>query len=72
MSAIKDSQEVKVTIAVQVNGKLRGTVEVDSIECMLESRVVELAMADEKVKKWAEGEIKKIIFIPGKLVNLVG
>jgi hypothetical protein len=29
-------------------------------------------MADERVKKWVSGEPKKVIFVPGKLVNLVG
>jgi len=71
VSAIEGVDAVMVTIAVQVNGKLRGTVEVSSAECKVESRVVELAMANESVKKWLSGVSRKVIFVPGKLVNLV-
>jgi leucyl-tRNA synthetase len=31
-----------------------------------------VALADENVKKWVEGKpIKKVIVVPGKLVNIV-
>ena len=71
VSKIAGVDQVSVTIAVQVNGKLRGTIEVLNSECRIENKVVELAMKDEKVKKWVSGEPKKIIFVPGKLVNVV-
>ncbi len=63
--------EVPVTIAVQVNGKLRATVELESSKSKVESEVMKIVMDNEQVKKWAPGEIKKTIFIPGKIVNLV-
>jgi leucyl-tRNA synthetase len=63
--------EVPVIIAVQVNGKLRATIEVTSDKAKVESEVMKIVMENEQVKKWAPGEIKKTIFIPGKLVNLV-
>ena len=72
VSKIEGVENVMVTIAVQVNGKLRGTLEVESSQAIVESDVVALAMADERVKKWLPGEARKIIFVPGKLVNLVG
>ncbi len=59
-----------VTIAVQVNGKLRDTIEVpaDSSREQLESA----ALASEKVKNHLAGlEVRKVIVVPGKLVNVV-
>ena len=57
-------------IAIQVNGKLRSEIEVekDSPEEMIQS----LAVEDEKVNKYIAGqEIKKIIYITGKVINIV-
>ena len=59
-----------VTVAVQVNGKMRGklTVAVDSAE----DEVVEAAMQDVAVKRHLDGkEIRKKIFVPNKILNLV-
>ena len=60
-----------VTIAVQVNGKLRSVL---SIKYQVSSReeVESLAREDERVKKYLEGkEIKKVIFVPRKIINFV-
>ena len=59
-----------VEMAVQVQGKLRGTVimPVDSEE----SAVVEAAKAVEKVARAIEGmDIVKVIHVKNKLVNLI-
>lgn len=59
-----------LTLVVQVNGKLRSKLEVskDASKAELEA----LALADDTVKKFtAEGEIRKVIVVPGKLVNIV-
>ncbi len=59
-----------IEIAVQINGKVRARIEVakDSTKEELE----EIALADEKVQEFLDGkEIKKIIGIPGRLVNIV-
>lgn len=68
--------EVPVTIAVQVAGKLRATIEVIKSESENEKLVVEKVMKDERVKKWVSAQggsdsVRKVIFVPGKLVNLV-
>lgn len=59
-----------VTLAVQVNGKLRGTIEAsvnagkDTIEA--------LALAEPNVQKFLEGlSVRKVIVVPGKIVNIV-
>lgn len=64
--------EEEVTIAVQVNGKLRGTINVNSQISEVKNRVVELARKDPKIAKWLEGKtIKDIIFVANKIVNFV-
>ncbi|MFA6105762.1 MAG: class I tRNA ligase family protein [Patescibacteria group bacterium] len=58
------------TLAVQINGKVRDTIEVDSE--ISEADVKELVLKSEKVQKWLEGkEPKKIIYIKGKLASVV-
>ena len=58
------------TIAVQVLGKLRGTIEIGINED--EASVKEKALQIESVKKQIEGKnIVKIIYIPNKIVNIV-
>ncbi len=62
--------EEEVLIVIQVNGKLRSrvTVPVDSSEQEIEK----IALSDEKASKWIGGkEIKKVIVVPKKLVNVV-
>jgi leucyl-tRNA synthetase len=62
--------ESQVTLAVQVNGKLRGQLSVPA--SLDESRVVALAKADPKVARFiADGRHVKTIFVPGRLLNLV-
>nr|WP_234901232.1 leucine--tRNA ligase [Mycolicibacterium fluoranthenivorans] len=59
-----------VELPVQVNGKLRGkiTVPADADKAALEAA----ALADEKVLAFLDGATpKKVIVVPGKLVNLV-
>jgi leucyl-tRNA synthetase len=61
-----------VTIIVQVNGKTRTTLNVKSEKSGDEKEITSLAKGDPGVSKWlAENSIKKVIFIPGKLVNFV-
>ena len=57
-------------IAVQVNGKLRGTVTVPA-DCE-ESVALEAALAEPKVKKFTDGaNIVKTIYVKNKLVNII-
>ncbi len=62
---VKDS----VVIAVQVNGKLRGQVEV-AADADKET-VIAAAKAESNVARYLGGEIVREIVVPGKLVNLV-
>ena len=57
-------------VVIQVNGKLRSKLQVSaSID---EDELKSMALSDEKVIRFIEGkEIKKVIVIPEKLVNIV-
>ncbi len=55
---------------VQVNGKVRGRLTV--ARGVSKEEAVEKALADETVKRFVDGDrIKKTIFVPDRLVNLV-
>lgn len=60
----------EVTIAVQINGKVRGTV-----VCppgTPEATVLALAREDDKTGPWTEkGPISKVFFVPDKLINII-
>ena len=62
--------DAAVEIAVQVNGKLRGTVTVPTDSD--EETVIAAAKGEEKIRRQLEGmEILKVIFRPNRLLNLV-
>jgi len=59
-----------VTIAVQVNGKLRGEVQVAAAAAEAEVRA--LAEADEKVQSHLAGKtVRKVVYVPKRLINFV-
>jgi leucyl-tRNA synthetase len=63
-------KEEEITLIVQVNGKLRDRLEAPAD--ISEDAAKELALASEKVRPHVEGkEIRKAIYVPGRLVNLV-
>ncbi|HEY8027289.1 MAG TPA: leucine--tRNA ligase [Burkholderiaceae bacterium] len=61
--------QAEIELMIQVNGKLRGSIKVakDADKASIEAA----ALANEGVKKFLEGTPKKIIIVPGKLVNIV-
>jgi leucyl-tRNA synthetase len=60
----------EITLVVQVNGKLRDRIEAPAD--VSEAMAKELALASAKVRPHVEGrEIRKSIYVPGRLVNLV-
>ena len=68
----KLTQEHIQTISIQINGKLRGLLEVDADTAKNKGEIVKLARDQEKVAKWLEGKkVVKEIFVPGKIVNFV-
>jgi len=60
----------EITYVVQVNGKLRGKIEVPAEASKQE--IEDLALADENAQRFIEqATIRKVIVVPGKLVNIV-
>jgi leucyl-tRNA synthetase len=67
---LKLLKEEKIILVVQINGKFRDGVEVDANISEQEAKKIVLSLG--KIQKWLQGkEIKKIIFIPQKLINIV-
>jgi leucyl-tRNA synthetase len=63
-------KEEMITLVIQVNGKVRDKIEVEAD--ISEERAKEIAISSQKVKKWIGGkEIKRIVFVPKKLINIV-
>ena len=59
-----------ISIAVQVNGKLRDNIQIDPSAD--KERVLELARSSERVRGHTDGKtVIKEIYVPGKIVNLV-
>jgi len=64
------ASEEEMTIVVQINGKLRSRMTVPVNED--EEKIKAGAMADEKIKTMTAGmQIRKVIYVPKKLVNIV-
>ncbi|TAK58190.1 NUDIX domain-containing protein [Patescibacteria group bacterium] len=62
--------EEKVTVIVQINGKVRGQIVV--VKDANEDVVKKEAQENAEVAKWLWGQqIKKIIYVPGRVVNIV-
>lgn len=60
----------EVTIAIQVNGKLRGTHVF--LNGVAQEEVSARALDDREIAKWIEGkEIVREIFVPNKLLSIV-
>jgi leucyl-tRNA synthetase len=60
-----------VTIAVQVNGKLRATLKVSINDKDNKELLEKLARQDEHVTKFITNGVKKVILVPGKILNFV-
>ncbi len=59
-----------VKLAVQVNGKLRGTIEV-AVDAAREA-IEASALAEPNVARFLDGQqVRKLIVVPGKIVNIV-
>jgi leucyl-tRNA synthetase len=66
----KNIAEDSVLYPVSINGKVRAKLEIDA--SLSPKEVEEIVMAEETVKKWLEGKTpKKVIVVPGRIVNIV-
>ena len=61
-----------VEVVIQVNGKLRGKLNVPAEDLEDEEKMIQMALDDEKIKKYIADGVKKTIFVKrAKLVNIV-
>ena len=62
--------ETEKLVVVQINGKMRGKLTVPAE--ISQADVEKLAMADASVQKFTEGlTVRKVVYVPGKLLNIV-
>ena len=61
--------EDSVKYPVQFNGKMRFTIEVPAAATQQEA--MEAVKAAPESAKWLTGEPRKVIFVPGKIINIV-
>ncbi len=62
--------EDSIEIPIMINGKIRDRINIAPDE--IEDKVKEMALSSDKTKKYSEGKtIRKVIFVKGKLVNIV-
>ena len=65
-------KEDSVKIMLSVNGKVRGSFEIDADKASDKELLEKMALENEAAKKFIDGhEIVKKIIVPGKLVNIV-
>jgi len=63
-------EQDEITLVVQVNGKLRGEISVP--KAADRATIERVALAHDVVRKHIEGkDVKKIVIVPGRLVNVV-
>src|SRR6266513_978873 len=62
-------KEDTIELVVQVNGKVRGRIHV--LPDIAESAAVVAALAEPAVAKFVGGTPRKIVFVPGRLLNIV-
>ena len=62
-------EQAEIELMIQVNGKLRGSIRMpkDADKAAIEAA----ALANENARKYIEGTPKKVIVVPGKLINIV-
>ena len=61
--------EEEIVLPIQVNGKLRSTLRVSRQETSKD--IEKKALEDDRIKKYITGKPKKIIYVPGKIINFI-
>ena len=61
--------EETIELVVQVNGKVRGRLQVSPD--ITKEEALAAALADDAIRKFVPGEPKKVVFVPGRLLNIV-
>ena len=64
-------KEEEVVIPIQVNGKLRGTIKIQTSNLKSQNEIEKLALKEKKIKKYLEGKKYRFIYVEGKVGNFV-
>jgi leucyl-tRNA synthetase len=65
-------EEETVTVVIEINGKVRDKMSIKYQVASIKQDVEKLTKESEKIKKYLAGKrIKKVIFVPGRLINFV-
>ncbi len=62
--------EATIQIPVQINGKVRGLVEISAKEADKDT-VVQKALEDQKVSKYTDGNKYEVIYVPNRILNFI-
>ncbi len=63
-------KEDKINLIIQINGRVRDMIEVEL--GVSEKEAKEIALSSNKIQNWIKNQkVKKVIFVPGKLINVV-
>ncbi|MBI4127648.1 MAG: leucine--tRNA ligase [Parcubacteria group bacterium] len=66
----KLTRDEEIELVIQVNGKVRDTIITSSK--VTEEEALKLVQQSEKISKYLKGEkVEKVVFVPGKLLNIV-
>ncbi|MDO8584970.1 MAG: class I tRNA ligase family protein, partial [bacterium] len=65
----KLAEEEIFDLVVQVNGRTRGKMK--AVKGIAEHEAKELALDNADVKKWVVGDVKRVIFVKDRLINLI-
>ena len=67
----KFCMDEKFTVVIQVNGKVRGKIEVQ--KDLEEKEVLNIALEQSNVQKFLKDQhkIDKVVYVPGKILNIV-
>lgn len=63
--------EETITLPVQVNGKMRGSLSITTDQADNQDDLVAMATADAKIGKYVTGTIRKVILVPGRILNII-
>ncbi len=65
-------KEKQIVMVIQINGKIRSQLKVESKKSEIKSEIEELSKQDPKISKWLKNsKINKVVFVPGKIINFV-
>jgi leucyl-tRNA synthetase len=61
--------ENKINLPIQINGKLKHVILVD--RNATKDEIIQLVLNEQKITQLINGKYSKIIYIPGKIINII-